>query len=89
MRDVAEIVTYLQREVSATAASKTEDQLFAAFGQIAHLPGLGHQRTDLTDKKVLFQTSPPYLIVFRRSRTCVSIVHVVHGSRDLKRLFSS
>jgi plasmid stabilization system protein ParE len=84
--DVAEIVSYLHREVNPAAATRTENRLFSVFRLLARLQAVGHRRTDLTKKPVLFHAAHPYIIVLRRTGPTTQILRVVHGSRDLKSL---
>ena len=84
--EVADIVGYLHREVGSSVADKTEKRLFAAFSDLAEGRALGHRRTELTERNVLFHFADPYLIVFRKTAQTIYIVHVIHGSRDMKRL---
>ena len=86
LREVAGIVTYLHSAAKASAADKVETFLFRAFNNLASGRAVGHKRSDLTDKKVLFYMADPYAIVFQKSAGVVNIVHVIHASRDLKKL---
>jgi len=86
LQDVAEIVTYLHREVSPTVANNAELKLFAVFNDLAELQAIGHRRTELTSKNLLFQAAKPYVIVFRRLKGNVEVTRVFHGSRDIKSL---
>ena len=86
IREVADIVGYLHREAGSSVADKTEKRLFAAFSDLAEGRALGHRRTELTERNVLFHFADPHLIVFRKTRQTVYVVHVIHGSRDLKRI---
>jgi plasmid stabilization system protein ParE len=86
INEVAEIIGYLHRETDPALADKTEKTLFTAFNDLAEGRVVGHRRTELTDRKVLFHLARPYLIVFRKAGEMIIIVHVIHGSRDLKRL---
>jgi plasmid stabilization system protein ParE len=86
LREVAEIVGYLHRESGSSVADKIERRLFAAFSDLAQGRALGHRRSELTARDVLFYFTDPYLVVFRKTRQTTYVVHVVHGSRDLKQL---
>lgn len=83
---MASILTYLHREVGASAADKVERRLFVAFHGLALGRIIGHRRADLTSKAVLFLSVPPYQIVYRSSKSAINVVRVVHGSRDLNKL---
>lgn len=63
-----------------------EDQLFASFEHLATFPGLGHRRSDLTSRSVVFFTADPYLIIYDRHVTPITIYAVLHSVRDLRRI---
>jgi len=86
VKEVADIIGYLHSEAGHTVANKTEKRLFAAFSDLAEGRAFGHRRTDLTDRNVLFHFADPYQIIFRMTRQITYVVHVIHGSRDLKRI---
>jgi plasmid stabilization system protein ParE len=52
-RDLEEIWEYIAQD-NIDAADRWIAKLFAAFAMLARSPGLGHNRTDLTDFRVLF-----------------------------------
>jgi plasmid stabilization system protein ParE len=62
------------------------DTLFAAFEQLAALPGLGHRREDLTNRPLRFWTVEAYLVIYRAEQTPIEIVAVTRGGRDIPRL---
>jgi plasmid stabilization system protein ParE len=86
LRDVAEIVGYFHRELSASAADEIERRLLSAFRDLAEGPHLGHQRPELTSQRLLFHSAQPYVVVFRRRKQMVQVLHVIHGKRDITRL---
>jgi hypothetical protein len=57
--------------------------------KLADMPGMGHRRRDVKDARLLYWAVHPYLIVYRFTRRTVYILRVVHGSRDLRKLFRS
>jgi plasmid stabilization system protein ParE len=68
------------------AADRVIDTLFAAFEQLAALPGLGHRREDLTNRPLRFWTVEAYLVIYRAEQTPIEIVAVTRGGRDIPRL---
>jgi plasmid stabilization system protein ParE len=68
---------------SVDQADRWIGTLFDAFDQLAHSPGMGHHRKDLTSLDVLFWPVGNYLIVYRKGRSEVEIVGVTQGSRDI------
>ncbi len=82
--DVSAALARLHSEVSPEAADKLERQLFVAFTELGAMPGIGHRRADLTAKNVFFYASRPYVIVLRRMKTYVQVLHVLHERQDIK-----
>lgn len=85
LRDVAEIITYQHTHRSASAADKMEAHLFQVFREIAQSSHMGHRRSDLTPKNVLFHYAEPYFVLFRRLKTTTQVLRVAHESRDLRK----
>ncbi len=65
------------------AADRVVDELFAAFQQLAELPGQGHTRRDLTERDVRFWPVRSYLVVYGDSTDPLQIVAILHGARDI------
>lgn len=70
------------------AADNWINKLFAAFEVIGQMPGVGHQREDLTNLPVLFFPVGAYLIIYRaannlEAKTMIEIVAVTQGGRDI------
>lgn len=86
IRDLEEIATYLTHEASPETALRIESKLFAAFGDLARLPSMGHHRFDVRNETDLFHVVSSYLIVFRRKSDQVTILRVLHGRRDVARI---
>jgi plasmid stabilization system protein ParE len=87
LKEVGKIISDLHADVHAEAATSMESQLFAAFSELGRFPRVGHPRPDLTSKRLLFYNSKPYMIAFRVEAGRAMIVRVVHGARDLSKLF--
>lgn len=54
---------------------------------VAHLrqwPFTGHRRRDLTTKDVCFWFEDPYMLAFQINGDTLSILVVLHGSRNIK-----
>lgn len=84
VQDLHDIWDYIATD-SVDAADRLTDALFAAFGQLAALPGLGHRREDLTDLPLRFWTVGTYVIIYRVEQTPIEIVAVTRGGRDIPR----
>jgi antitoxin ParD1/3/4/toxin ParE1/3/4 len=73
---------------SVAAADRIIADLHHAFRQLAQMPGMGHRRRDLTLRSVLFWPVHSYLIIYTDA-TPISIVRVIHASRDVRKLLTS
>jgi antitoxin ParD1/3/4/toxin ParE1/3/4 len=85
LQDLQDIWDYIAKE-NLDAADRLIDTLFAAFEQLAALPGLGHRREDLTNQPLRFWTVEAYLVIYRAERPPIEIVAVTRGGRDIPRL---
>jgi toxin ParE1/3/4 len=83
-RDLSEILNYIAQD-SLTAAYKQRDVFEEKFAFLAANPLMGELRNDLGTSIRLF-TCGNYVILYRPESTHVSILHVVHGARDLTAL---
>jgi toxin ParE1/3/4 len=84
--DLLEIWHYIARE-SVPTAIRIGDELDAAIRGLAEMPGKGHTRTDVKDARVRFWSVYSYMIAYRYDENTITIVRVVHGRRDLRKLF--
>jgi plasmid stabilization system protein ParE len=64
--DLGQIWRYLLEEEGLGVADRIWGELVDAFDGLSDAPGRGHQRADLTNRKVLFLSVYQYLIVYRR-----------------------
>jgi plasmid stabilization system protein ParE len=64
-------------------------ELRDAFRKLGEMPGIGHYREDLLDKRYKFWSVHAYVIVYRWEVTPIQIIAVLHGARDLDALLSS
>ena len=85
LQDLQDIWDYIAAE-NLDAADRVIDTLFAAFEQLAALPGLGHRREDLTNRPLRFWTVEAYLVIYRAEQTPIEIVAVTRGGWDIPRL---
>jgi len=86
--DICEIWAYIAWD-NQTAADRVERAIDDACEFVAKSPFLGHTRTDLTKRAVLFWTVTPYpnyFIVYRPETVPVQVVAVLHGRRNIKRI---
>jgi plasmid stabilization system protein ParE len=76
-------------EDGITNADRVRDQLFEAFHKLAAMPGMGHYREDLTDRRHRFWPVYSYLIVYREETNPLQIIAIVRGARELKAFFAN
>ena len=87
-RDIAEIMAYL-RKGSSDAPKRVREKLRQAMRLPAEFPGFGHTREDVTTLPVRFWSVYSYLIVYQPDTKPLEILRIVHGARDLPKLFRS
>ncbi|MAF09454.1 plasmid stabilization protein [Candidatus Poribacteria bacterium] len=68
------------------AADRLANGFQARFRLLAHFPRLGRSRDDILNGLRCFPHRR-YLILYRLIDGGVEVVHVVHGARDIARLF--
>lgn len=83
--DLLEIWHYLAKE-SLPAAQRVGDELDAAIRDLVTMPGKGHKRSEAGDERIRFWSVYSYLIIYRYDDSQLTVVRVVHGKRDLKKL---
>ncbi len=86
LNDLDEIRRYITKRDSEDAADNLEIQFFDAFDELARLPQVGHRRFDVKQDTMLFHNVSEYVIQFRREPRLV-ILRVVHGARDMTKIF--
>jgi plasmid stabilization system protein ParE len=85
--DLVEIWDYYATIIDdINVADRIRDELFAAFGDLAKTPGMGHYRTDLAAEPLRFWRVREYLIIYRSEKQPLEIVRVLHGKRDVQAL---
>ena len=89
LRDLARIMNWLTREAGPATAIRMEDSLFKAFELLAKNPGIGHSRSDLTPREVLFHPVRPYVVVYEPGASPMLIHAILHGARDSKTILRS
>jgi plasmid stabilization system protein ParE len=56
--------------------------------KLSDMPGKGHFREDLLDKRHKFWSVQSYLIVYRWQVKPLQVIAIVHGARDLDAFFA-
>ena len=85
-RDVQRILSYI-RERNPGAIKRVKSELRSAMRTLADFPGFGHLRMEAGDDSLRFWSVYSYLIVYRPNTKPLEIVRVIHGARDLGRIF--
>ncbi len=83
--DICQIWNYLTEQAGPEVADRMEERLFSIFETLRQFPHLGHRRTDLTHRPVLFFPSRPYIVVYEPNQDRIIIHSVLHGARDLEK----
>jgi toxin ParE1/3/4 len=86
-KDVREIWDYIATRDSAEAADHVTAEITSQFEKIADMPGIGHRRYEIKSRSYRVCSVFSYLIIYRVKGRTVFISRVVHGRRDLRRLF--
>jgi len=84
IRDLRSIWDFVSID-SLDAADRVPYELKHHFEKLADMPGLGHTRTDLTGRQVLFWPVYSYLIVYRPSNP-LQVVRVLHAKRNVRQI---
>ena len=63
-----------------------EEQLYAAFRELAAHPNLGHTRPELLAAPMLFYYVAPYMILYVRYPALLEVVGLYHGAQDIAAL---
>lgn len=84
--DIEDIVATIAED-NAEAAEILEGRIYETFDLLAQMPGIGHNREDLTDLPVLFFRigRTPYMAIYT-NHTPIRIIRIVHGRRDITAL---
>ena len=85
-RDIDEIWEFIARD-SYDNADKVDLEIQRAMRLLADFPGIGHRRSDVSNSNLRFWSVYKYLIVYRVRGRTVTIIRVVHGARNIRRLF--
>ena len=86
-RDLDSVWKYLATHASIDVAEKVEEDLRSAIRSLSAMPGMGHERDETRGKPYRFWSVHSYLIVYRTEHGTLIVVRVIHGARDLRRLF--
>ena len=88
-RDIRAIWRYIAED-SVHYADRVAEAILATCYMTAELPGIGHARPDLARRDVLFvpvKGYERYVVAYAAQSEPVRILRVLHGARDVPRLF--
>lgn len=83
--DLRDILLYL-RQNSPPAARRFLDNLNARFALLARFPEMGLQRPELRPN-LRSTVIDSYLIFYQSEKRRIKVIRIVHGARDLRRIF--
>ncbi len=83
VRDLEDIWDYIA-ERNPGAADRLIDRIQKVLPKLASLPGMGHQRADVSDPRYRFWVVRPYLIAYRFDESSLTVVRVIHGRRNVR-----
>lgn len=86
--DLQRIWNYIAED-NIEAADKVRNEIRDAMRDLAQMPLMGHRRADVKNPRYRFWLVYSYLIAYFPDTDPLQIVRVVHGARDLKRLFKN
>jgi toxin ParE1/3/4 len=84
--DLGAIWDHIARD-SIEAADKVELEIHSEIKRLAEMPGMGHEREDVGNPAYRFWRVYSYLVAYRMEGRTLIVVRVVHGARDLRRIF--
>ena len=86
--ELAEILDYIaDQSGSRRVVENVLDDFVKAFEELAAAPGIGFRRARLTGRNVRWWPVHRYLVVYDPQATPLRVLRVLHGARDLERLF--
>jgi toxin ParE1/3/4 len=84
-REISKIYRHIAQD-NLSAADRWLSRLFEQFTLLAQNPEMGELRPEL-DKELRSVSSGNYVIYFRPGQNEVQIARVVHGARDVRKVF--
>lgn len=85
--DLLDILGYVAERDGVHRALHVHETFVDAFERLASSPGIGVRKPHLTEDPLRWRPVDNFLIVYDSERTPIDIVRVIHGARDLMRLF--
>jgi toxin ParE1/3/4 len=86
--DILEIWHHIAAD-SIEAANKVELAIEKDIRGLAWMPGKGHTRAAVSIEGYRFWTVYSYVIAYRYDDKTLTVVRVIHGRRDFRRIFKN
>jgi plasmid stabilization system protein ParE len=81
--DLAGIWLHLAKEAGEAAADRYLVRIHTACQSPAAMPGMGHFRDELLDRRHRFWLAGSHLLIYRWEERPIKVIRVLHASRDL------
>lgn len=85
--ELAQILEYIAQHDGIDRALRVHAKFADAFDTLASSPRIGSLKPHLTPKNIRWWPVFKFLIVYDASSSPLTILRVIHGARDLARLF--
>ena len=86
--DLLEIWHYIASD-SLVAADRVAQRLEEEIRGLITMPGKGHFRSDVNDSQYRFWSVYSYVIAYKYNDVTLTVVRVLHGRRDLRKVFKT
>lgn len=87
--DLEEILGYIAESDGKARAIHVLQNLVDAFERLTASPGMGYRRVQLTGPKLRWWPVSGFLVIYDPQADPLVVMRIVHGARDLDRLFGS
>jgi plasmid stabilization system protein ParE len=84
LKDVNDIWDYVADLAGELVADRLAAKIHDDCRMLARLPGVGHVRSDLTRRQMLFWTSGPFHIIYHPETMPLEVGRIIHTARDIK-----
>src|ERR1041384_3703309 len=85
-RELQNIWTYIAHR-TLSAADRLVERIENDATRLAEMPGMGHRRNDVTQRRYRFWRVKPYMIVYRYNDSTLTVLRIIDGARDFRRVF--
>lgn len=87
--DLVDILEHIANREGIGRALHVHEKFVEAFEALASSPRIGTRRQELTADATRWWPVFRFLVVYDAEREPIDILRVIHGARDLARLFSA